>query len=1084
MPRPIAVISRFVRMIGSLAILVIAYRAYAWIAVPLIEPSARVRQRATSTAADRERIRHARSHERKQLELWFPPGSWELEAKLVIELPQGKLLINQYQTLPDGRLKLHPCTIVFLPDSKGDEQQRLREAVILQVPGGAELKFDEPLDPRKFKIGNVESGVLPGPLTIRSDYKQPGPADDLLIVARDAELKDNRVVSPHPIKFHFGPNQGSGRDVEIDLGKGTIGAKPQDGGLRLEGIKSLTIKREVIVFLDAGKGSLLGGLHQPGLPTAAPAAPAPPVQAIPKPPPPLPHQPAPPDELALRITCQGPFRFNMAGYEASFEDRVDVLRLNEGGQSDRLQCQRLSMFFAPQTRPGEQPDHAHQPGSAGRLRPARIEARGQPVTIESPAEDVEAVGEILRYDLQTRAASLEGEQPVMIRSGRNRITAPRVEYRPETGRRFGKFSATGPGRITGLVPDDPPREFAASWKSQLIFAPDGTSQVFSLRGGAQVEMLGFGSLGAEEIHVWLEERPQGMAGPAPHQAARPTNGGLRLDQQPYFPQRMLATGDVRLDAVQLTGRVGQLQIWFKPAPPQISTLADGRALEELPPPPGAPRRARAPQLAAGLNARQRFRVEGNLLQAEVLVDPTSRPQLGKLRVHQRAEVVETQTDSPGQRPFAIRGHDIDYEQTDPARGVLLVSGTPEAGNPGKITPAHIEGRGLTLDGPTIRLDRGRNRLTIDGPGAMTVPADQDLQGRPIASPRPLSVAWQRGLDFDGLAAQFAGSVICEFDNHQLRTEQLDVTFTQRVDFARPPDEKRPEVATVACHGSAVLSGRTFTAGELTSVEQMQAFDLSFDRLSGAIHAAGPGAMTMVRKGELPVGGQDPPRQAAGDAGPIDRQPTDPRVQPASTASPARDNGSEDLPPPPAPQSAAQNGYTYVHVEFPREMRGSMPTISGDSRPSVVEFSDRVKTTYGPVSNWEGSIDADAIDQQLVAGEAEARNVIFMTSRYLTITQLPDSAAGPQSVELGASGNVEIQGINFADQTFFARADRLSYAAAKDLMILQGDGRAPAEFSRQNPYWTGSGGKIFYWPKTKRFKVEGAQGGDIALPAGS
>jgi hypothetical protein len=52
------------------------------------------------------------------------------------------------------------------------------------------------------------------------------------------------------------------------------------------------------------------------------------------------------------------------------------------------------------------------------------------------------------------------------------------------------------------------------------------------------------------------------------------------------------------------------------------------------------------------------------------------------------------------------------------------------------------------------------------------------------------------------------------------------------------------------------------------------------------------------------------------------------------------------------------------------------------------------------------------------------------------------------------------------------------------MILQGDGRTPAEFSRQNPYWTGSGDKIFYWPKSKRFKVEGARGGDISLPAGS
>ena len=62
------------------------------------------------------------------------------------------------------------------------------------------------------------------------------------------------------MEFRLGPNHGSGRDIEIDLGPGTIGAKKEEGGLQLDGIKSFAVKRDVVVMLDAGRGGLMG--HQ------------------------------------------------------------------------------------------------------------------------------------------------------------------------------------------------------------------------------------------------------------------------------------------------------------------------------------------------------------------------------------------------------------------------------------------------------------------------------------------------------------------------------------------------------------------------------------------------------------------------------------------------------------------------------------------------------------------------------------------------------------------------------------------------------------------------------------------------------
>lgn len=1067
--------SRLIRSFGSLAIVVAAYWLYAWIAVPLIEPAAGGPRQAKATAEQLDAARNSRSHERRLLENWFPPGSWELNASMVLEMPRGKLLLNEYQIHPDGRLTFSPCTMVFLPEM-GSETQRYREAVILQTRE-AELQFDQAPDLRRGQIGNLVAGKLPGQFTIRSDYKQPGPEDDLLIVARDAELIENRVLSPHPIEFRLGANHGSGRDVEIDLGPGMIGAKKEAGGLQLDGIKSFTLKRDVIVFLDAGRGSLLGGLNAT-LPDGGKPAAAPPTAPASATSPPA--QPQTPDELPLRIACQGPFRFNMAALEASFEDRVDVLRLNSGAQSDRLQCQRLSLFFTPLGDALAANDGATTPLAGGRLQPARLEAYGQPVTVEAPAEDVEAVGEILRYNLITREASLEGEHPVMLRRGPQRIVAPRVQFQPSADSRFGKFSATGPGKIEGVDPADATRQFAAQWREQLSFAPDGAEQLFSLRGDAKAMMVGYGELSAAEIHVWVIDPPRGggqapagrgqappgVGRPGQHLAARPVDDAPSgITQLGLAPQRMMAVGNVMLDSAPLVGRVDELQIWFQPQaggrPPSRSSGQQG---EELPPPPGAPRTAGPLRPPANLgSSRQRFQVTGKLLQAEVLVGPAE-TQLGKLRIHERAKVVETQTEKPGERPLIMSGDDLNYVQTNPDNGVLVVSGRP----------GHVEGRGLALDGATIRLDRGRNELVIDGAGAMTVPVDRDFSGNAVARAQPLTVRWQERLYFDGYMAHFTEQVVCEFDNHQLRTEQLDVTFRDRVNFAQAPGQKQPEMSALACHGPVTLDGRTFKDGQLASIERMNASDLTYDRLTGMIRADGPGEMTVVQKGSLPLG-QPPPA----------RPPATANAAAIRNVSTERSGVSEELPAPARP-AASDDALYYLHVAFPREMTGILPADGGDSRPRTVQFSHRVKTTYGPVHDWRAKIDADDIDRQLAAGETAAKSVLFMNSDLLTMTELPDGPAGTGSVELEASGNVDIEGINFQRQNFFARADRLTYAAAKKLLILQGDGRAPAELSRQDPYGTAAGRKIFFWidGESSRIKVDGAQSADFALPGGS
>ena len=83
-----------------------------------------------------------------------------------------------------------------------------------------------------------------------------------------------------------------------------------------------------------------------------------------------------------------------------------------------------------------------------------------------------------------------------------------------------------------------------------------------------------------------------------------------------------------------------------------------------------------------------------------------------------------------------------------------------------------------------------------------------------------------------------------------------------------------------------------------------------------------------------------------------------------------------------------------------------------------------------------------------------------------------------TIELEAQGNTVVEGVDFT-----ARAIRMTYSQAKDLLILEGDGRTDAELFRQEQV----GGKtskavaqkILYQPKTKQLRVEDARSFELS-----
>ena len=254
--------SRASRIAGSLAIVVIAYWAYALLAVPWIEPPTALAPVNGNSGGNQPPSGHdAVDVQVDSIKHFFKHGAWELRDPTILECDGAKLIIQTYDnSRGDGTVEIHPCTIVFPYQGPAEnEAQRHRQTIILEAPDGAVLQFDQPLDIGRAKVGRLVGGRLKGKVTIRSDWKEPGPEDDLLITTSDVRLTEQTISTPNPVDFRWGPHFGRGRDMVIKLLAGT--GKPGDlaGGPNIAGIESFELRHVERLHLNLAQASERGG---------------------------------------------------------------------------------------------------------------------------------------------------------------------------------------------------------------------------------------------------------------------------------------------------------------------------------------------------------------------------------------------------------------------------------------------------------------------------------------------------------------------------------------------------------------------------------------------------------------------------------------------------------------------------------------------------------------------------------------------------------------------------------------------------------------------------------------------------------
>ncbi len=999
--------SRTSRIAGSFAIVMIAYWVYALLAVPWIEPTTNRLHPGEITQIERDRARKLVDIQLDQVRAHFPPGGMEalgLKEPKILESNRAKLLFQTYEHHSDGSVVLRPCAIIFAYEGPAeDEAQRRRRSVILEAPGGARLQFDPPLDINRARIGRLVRGQLDGPVTIRSDWKQPGPEDDLLIVTRDIQLTEQTIFTPHPVEFRWGPHFGRGKEMVMKLLAGEPRPGMEAAGTNIVGIESFELRRIERLHLDLG---------QP-----------------------------------VEIQCRGPFRFNVLRRVATFSERVDVLKLNPGGPADQIACDLLSLYFAERKAGAAKAE----PGALD-LVAERLECRGNPVVVTAPSRKLNARAPRIEYNLLTEAIVLDGNQEVFLQQGPNEIHAQSLYYQAAKQGGLGRVVAQGPGWFRGRLDKASDRRLEAVWKKRLQVYPHQKKQVISLDGGAELKYQGVGQLQAREIFFWLVESP-------------PAAGDKRTRLR---PDRMLARDDVRLNSPQLSGKVNQLEVWFEERdrgsgigdrdsgfgvrdsgvgkrPATAVAGVGNRAVGESSKFSGR-RNDGQPMTPLPENSQRRYEVVGRLLQANVLLGGPQ-PVMSHLLVEDDVCFREIPISQPGEKPLLIRGDRLEVADASERRtgcqpvplAVVKITGTP----------ARFEGQGLGLTGSNINLDRGANRLWIDGAGRMDLPLPEGLPNQKPVDGGVLTVKWQGGMEFDGGTARFEESVEASGPSQQLRTEKMEVELRRPISFSEPNPPEQPQVEEIRCYGGVAMENRSFDRQQqLNSFDRIQVTDLAVNVQSGALTAGGPGWFNSVSRG---AGGLSGTLGAtAGLSSSAERTAAQPNrgtlVQYPNVGS-STDNPS------------SKNQLHCLTVRF----QGS---ITGNLLRRRLTFHNQVRTARAPVADWDAILPTDNPD-------ALGPDGMTLRCDRLSVVEMSTPTGNRRSVELEALGNTVAEGT-----TFTARGHRITYAEAKDLLVLEGSGRSYAELFRQlkvgTPPSRAAARKILYWPKTKRLQLIDAQ----------
>lgn len=1110
-------IARVLRSLIAFGVVFVVYQIYALVAVPMLEPQIARKVTRPLTASDWEGGNLAVEKYQNLLRNYFPAGHWSLSGTPKF-LETGPVILAYDQLRKDdrGRVDLTKCAVVMFPTLRSQDNPAPRDAVILEAPGGAQFQFDENFQPSRGKVGRITNGHFPGQITIRSEMREAGPEDDLLIETRDIHMNEQMVFTRQEVNLRLGRSQGRGRQMQIRLLEEEH--RRSGGGMKISGIESIELLENVKLEMHVGNMNPLSNepkdkvasrqsatssvyaVHQTAYAPASDASEAwvdgpelnsslgshqnqpvlelktqpqvparvetwvEPLGQIPEagPAPRLPagglppqQFPPPAGEQPVEVTCAGSFRMDFTTFTATFRDRVHAWQLNLGGQSDQLTCEELRIYFGKGDE-GEEVrlDPRNDPDLANRQRRTLADLKPR---------RLEAVGDPVKVDSPSRGAQARG-QSLSLDLIRQRVTL-------DGGR---TFIVHGNNRVEAPVityehpePDNP------STVGRLWVAGPGRLQATPRedRPGDVIEARWRKTPG---IEFPVQLAPDHDGRPTLTVLGRPvitaagvgklTSDRLRIALRETTPDggagpaiEMGKSNDTERRAL-LPERIdaeGKVEV----SSPRLAAATETLTVWMLAKVDGSPQLGRANQRSSG----SRSSTDQSMF--------NTRDSVGKPAYRLMAKRTQLEVAMAGRRTeptTLVCDGDVRFEQITKKRGEQ---------------PLVATGERLRVDD----LDSGSVRLTIGGA----------TEGDAAAGKSPLATIRARGMTLNATDAHVdqaknrvwadgPGTAQVRTDRdimgQQTRAETdlnlswkggwmfdgQKITVRDDVFGEGPHDWVRTNRLVATLTRPIDLSKSSINSSEKIEVAQIDcAGGVTIDHRS--VDAIGQKSQERAQLKTLSINQKTGVISGVGPGWVRS-------VHLAKSGSPLGAIAGSN----PKPQQEGAAGLRMLRVHF----QGG---IGGNLNSRQLEFYQRVQCVYGPVLAWQQ-------DLPLNHPNGLPPDTATLKSDKLTVSEDPTARFAPGApstrdksrigpLELIAVGNVELEGAAEGKGIFNAQAYSASYNQQKELFILDGSGRQDATLWVQQKPGTQpakhSAGKISFWRKTQRVKIGNIKSFDYA-----
>ena len=142
-----------------------------------------------------------------------------------------------------------------------------------------------------------------------------------------------------------------------------------------------------------------------------------------------------------------------------------------------------------------------------------------------------------------------------------------------------------------------------------------------------------------------------------------------------------------------------------------------------------------------------------------------------------------------------------------------------------------------------------------------------MQGNATATPTPLKIHWQGGLQFDGQTITFDRDVIVASADSTLRCNRMLAKLAAPIQFGQHVEQTATSLNQVDFEGEVNIENVSRDTGGVTSHDRMELRHLTVNQQTGAISGEGPGVIRSTRYGAGlgPMAGPQP--NQAPDAAP-------------------------------------------------------------------------------------------------------------------------------------------------------------------------------------------------------------------------